>query len=169
MLKFFKSLFARIFAAKSNPQDLDGHLVSYDVETLWAAVIERLPNEISVNASTWEGKPYIHIKPQSKHLGVKDFKYCVEYSSKNSRACVNVESLNGGEEAKRTIQEYIDSKDGPKLIKAMVAQQGAKNKNKWFWSVTTSAEKLNEELVVWYVETITAFYDFFEQEPAGKE
>jgi hypothetical protein len=45
----------------------------------------------------------------------------------------------------------------------MAAQQGSKNKNKWFWGVTTSAEKLNEELVVWYVETITAFYDFFEQ------
>lgn len=96
-------------------------------------------------------------------MGIKDFKYCVEYSSKNAKACVNVESLNGGEEAKSIIQEFIDSKPGPEFIKAMAAQQGSKNKNKWFWGVTTSAEKLNEELVVWYVETITAFYDFFEQ------
>ena len=55
------------------------------------------------------------------------------------------------------------------LSKQWLHSKVQKNKNKWFWSVTTSAEKLNEELVVWYVETITAFYDFFEQEPAGKE
>lgn len=163
MFNFFKSLFAKLFAGKSCPQNLDSHSVSFDVETLWAAVIERLPNEIKVNASTWVGKPYIHIKPQSKHLGIKDFKYCVEYSSRNAKACVNVESLNGGEEAKSIIQEFIDSKPGPEFIKTMAVQQGSKNKNKWFWGVSTSAEKLNEELIVWYVETITAFYDFFEQ------
>ena len=75
----------------------------------------------------------------------------------------NYVEYNGGEEAKSIIQEFIDSKSGPEFIKAMAAQQGSKNKNKWFWGVTTSAKKLNEELVVWYVETITAFYDFFEQ------
>lgn len=133
-----------------------------DTDALWAAVIENLPEEIKANVSAPKGKAYIHIKPKNKHLGVKDFKYCVEYSKKSSSACVNIETLNGGEEAKATIQQFINEKEEKCIVKSAVAQQGVKNKNKWKWEVTTSAEELNGDLVKWYVETINAFWSFFE-------
>jgi len=134
-----------------------------DTDALWAAVIENLPEEIKANVSAPEGKAYIHIKPKNKHLGVKDFKYCVEYSKKSSSACVNIETLNGGEEAKATIQQFINEKEEECIVKSAVAQQGVKNKNKWKWEVTTSAEELNGDLVKWYVETIISFWYFFEE------
>ena len=137
-------------------------IVYKNTDQLWEAVLLKLPNEIREKVSVPDGKPYFFIKPKSKHLGVKDFKYCVVYSSRRFEACVNVESLNGGESAKTKIQKFIDCHDAGHILDGVVAQQGAKNKNKWSWAVTTSANELNEELVQWYVETITAFYEFFE-------
>lgn len=139
-------------------------LVVYnDTDELWQAVINNLPAHIQSNVSAPAGKSYIHIKPQSKHLGVKDFKYCVEYSKTKARAYVNVETLNGGIEGKTAIQQYINNNSTDCIVKNIVPQQGAKNKDKWKWEVTTPANELNTELAIWYVETITAFWDFFEQ------
>lgn len=132
-----------------------------DTDALWAAVISRLPIELQTNVSAPAGKSYFHIKPQGKVLGIKDFKYCVVYSSRASEACVNVESLNGGEEAKNTIQQFIDAR-GENILSNVEAQQGVKNKNKWSWAVTTHANEFNEELVQWYVDTINAIYELFE-------
>lgn len=137
-----------------------------DTDALWAAVISRLPIELQTNVSAPAGKSYFHIKPQDKVLGIKDFKYCVVYSSRSSEACVNVESLNGGEEAKNTIQQFIDAR-GENILSNVEAQQGVKNKNKWSWAVTTHANEFNEELVQWYVDTINAFYELFETQLRG--
>ena len=133
-----------------------------NTDQLWGAVIAKLPNEIQEKVSAPAGKPYIHIKPQSKHLGIKDFKYCVEYSSKAEKASMHVESLNGGEEAKAKIQKFIDCHEDGHILDGVVPQQGAKNNNKWSWEVATPANELNEELVQWYIDTINAFYEFFE-------
>jgi len=133
-----------------------------DTDALWAAVIENLPEEIRTNVSAPEGKSYIHIKPKSKHLGIKDFKYCVEYSKKSSQAYVNVETLNGGEDGKATIQHYIDGKSEDCIVKHLVPQQGVKNKNKWKWEAAIPVEEFNGELVKWYIDTITTFWNFFE-------
>ena len=132
-------------------------------DELLEAVINNLPEEIKANVSAFAGKAYIHIKPNSKHLGVKDFKYCVEYSSRAAKASVHIETLNGGEEAKVKIQQFIDCHDAGHILDGVVAQQGAKNKNKWSWAVTTPADELNEDLAQWYVNTITAFWNFFEE------
>ena len=132
-----------------------------DTDALWASVISRLPIELQAHVSAPAGKAYFHIKPQDSVLGIKDFKYCVVYSSRASEACVNVESLNGGEEAKRTIQQFIDTR-GENILSNVKAQQGTKNKNKWFWAVTTEASEFNENLVKWYVDTIVVFYRLFE-------
>ena len=48
-------------------------------EELWNTVINGLPEDVKENATVPAGKPYVHIKPKSKRLGVKDFKYCLEY------------------------------------------------------------------------------------------
>ena len=133
-----------------------------NTDELWQAVINNLPAHIQSNISAPAGKSYIHIKPQSKHLGVKDFKYCVEYSKTKARAYVNVETLNGGIEGKTAIQQYIDNNSADCIVKNIIPQQGAKNKDKWKWEVTTPANELNAELVQWYVDTIIAFYQFFE-------
>ena len=85
-----------------------------------------------------------------------------EYSSRSAEAYVKVESLNGGEGAKEAIQKFIDSHDEGNIFDGVVPQQGAKNKNKWSWAVSTSATELNDELAKWYVETINAFWSFFE-------
>ena len=137
-------------------------------DELWEAVINNLPEEIKANVSAFVGKAYIHIKPKSKHLGVKDFKYCVEYSKTKERAYVNVETLNGGVEGKTTIQNYIDSNSIDCVVKSIVPQQGVKNKDKWKWEVATPAAELNEELVQWYIETIVAFWNFFEDTTCSK-
>lgn len=144
-------------------QSTDAENIFSDTDTLWSAVIEKLPEDIKANVSASAGKAYIHIKPKSKHLGVKDFKYCVEYSKTKSRAYVNVETLNGGIEGKSAIQNYIDSNSTDCIVKSVVPQQGAKNKDKWKWEVTTPATELNAELAQWYIDTITAFWNFFEQ------
>jgi hypothetical protein len=75
---------------------------------------------------------------------------------------VHVESLNGGEEAKAKIQKFIDCHEDGHILDGVVPQQGAKNNNKWSWEVATPANELNEELVQWYIDTINAFYEFFE-------
>lgn len=137
-------------------------IVFKNTDQLWGAVLAKLPNKIQEKVSAPAGKPYIHIKPQSKHIGIRDFKYCVEYSSKAERAFVHVESLNGGEAAKAKIQQFIDRHEDGHILDGVVAQQGAKNKNKWSWEVATPANELNEELVQWYIDTINAFYEFFE-------
>ena len=137
-------------------------IVFKNTDQLWGAVLAKLPNKIQENVSAPAGKPYIHIKPQSKHIGIRDFKYCVEYSSKAEKASVHVESLNGGEAAKAKIQQFIDRHEDGHILDGVVAQQGAKNKNKWSWEVATPANELNEELVQWYIDTINAFYEFFE-------
>ena len=144
-------------------QSTDAESIFSDTDTLWSAVIEKLPEDIKANVSASAGKAYIHIKPKSKHLGVKDFKYCVEYSKTKSRAYVNVETLNGGIEGKSAIQNYIDSNSTDCIVKSVVPQQGAKNKDKWKWEVTTPATELNAELAQWYIDTITAFWNFFEE------
>ena len=137
-------------------------IVFKNTDQLWGAVLAKLPNKIQEKVSAPAGKPYIHIKPQSKHIGIRDFKYCVEYSSKAEKASVHVESLNGGEAAKAKIQQFIDRHEDGHILDGVVAQQGAKNKNKWSWEVATPANELNEELVQWYIDTINAFYEFFE-------
>lgn len=144
-------------------QSSDAENIFSDTDTLWSAVIEKLPEDIKANVSASAGKAYIHIKPKSKHLGVKDFKYCVEYSKTKARAYVNVETLNGGVEGKTAIQNYIDSHNANCIVKSVVPQQGVKNKDKWKWEVTTPATELNPELTQWYVDTITAFWNFFEE------
>ena len=83
-------------------------LVFKNTDQLWGAVIGQLSDEIQAKVTATAEKPYVHIRPQSKHLGVKDFKYCVEYSSRSAEAYVKVESLNGGEKAKEAIQKFID-------------------------------------------------------------
>ena len=131
-------------------------------DELWKKVICDLPNEIRANVSAPVGKPYIHIKLKRNHLGVQDFKYCVEYSSRSAEAYVKVEPLNGGEKAKEAIQKFIDSHDEGNILEGVVPQQGAKNKNKWSWAVSTPATELNDELAKWYADTLTAFWNFFE-------
>ena len=155
-------LLKKLFNKSSKKLSLE-NITFHEIDELLSVVINNLPDEIKANISTWEGKPYIHIKPQSKHLGVKDFKYCVEYSKTKARAYVNVETLNGGVEGKTAIQQYIDNNSADCIVKNVVPQQGAKNKDKWKWEVTTPANELDTELVIWYVETITAFWNFFEQ------
>ena len=161
MSSFLKRIFG--LASKSEPES--SRIVA-DIEStdeLWKVVISNLPEDIKANVSAFAGKAYIHIKPNSKHLGVNDFKYCVEYSKMKSRAYVNVETLNGGVEGKTAIQNYIDSNNADCIVKSVVPQQGAKNKDKWKWEVTTPATELNAELAQWYIDTITAFWNFFEQ------
>ena len=138
------------------------------IDELWKDVISKLPSNIQANVSVYAGKPYIHIKSKSKHLGVKDFKYCAVYSSRAEEACVNVETLNGGEEGKQKIQQFIDNHEGFNFLKDVTAEQGAKNKSKWFWTLTVPAEELDEELADWYAETIVAFYEFFENPTCGE-
>ena len=139
-------------------------LVFKNTDQLWGAVIGQLSDEIQAKVTATAEKPYVHIRPQSKHLGVKDFKYCVEYSSRSTEAYVKVESLNGGEKAKEAIQKFIDSHDEGNILEGVVPQQGAKNKNKWSWAVSTPATELNDELAKWYADTLTAFWNFFETE-----
>ena len=105
------SFLKRIFGLVSNSEPESSRIVANieNTDELWEVVINNLPEEIKANVSAFAGKAYIHIKPNSKHLGVNDFKYCVEYSKTKSRAYVNVETLNGGTEGKSTIQNYIDS------------------------------------------------------------
>ncbi len=161
MCSFLKIIFGLV--SKSEPES---NRIVADIEStdeLWEVVISNLPEEIKANVSAFAGKAYIHIKPNSKHLGVNDFKYCVEYSKTKSRAYVNVETLNGGTEGKATIQNYIDSNTADCIVKSVVPQQGVKNKDKWKWEVTTPATELNAELAQWYVDTITAFWNFFEE------
>ena len=136
-------------------------LVFKNTDQLWGAVIGQLSEEIQTKVAATAGKPYVHIRPKSKHLGVKDFKYCVEYASRSAEAYVEVESLNGGEKAKEAIQKFIDCHDEGNILDGVVPQQGAKNKNKWSWAVSSPATELNDELAKWYVETINAFWNFF--------
>ena len=131
-------------------------------EELWNTVINGLPEDVKENATVPAGKPYVHIKPQSKHLGVKDFKYCLEYSSRSAEAYVKVESLNGGEDAREAIQQFINCQGAGNILEGVTPQQGAKNKNKWSWVVSTPATELNDELAKWYADTLTAFWNFFE-------
>ena len=142
-------------------------LVFKNTDQLWGAVIGQLSEEIQTKVAATAGKPYVHIRPKSKHLGVKDFKYCVEYASRSAEAYVKVESLNGGEKAKEAIQKFIDCHDEGNILDGVVPQQGAKNKNKWSWAVSSPATELNDELAKWYVETINAFWNFFETPVEG--
>ena len=137
-------------------------------DELWTAVINSLPEEIKEKVSAPAGKAYFHVKPKTKHLGIKDFKYTVEYSSRSAKATVNVETLNGGEQAKESIQNYIDSHNADSFIKEIVANQGVKNKNKWLWTTATEASELNEGLAQWYVDTLTAFWNFFETDDCSE-
>ena len=137
-------------------------------DELWTAVINSLPEEIKEKVSAPAGKAYFHVKPKTKHLGIKDFKYTVEYSSRSAKATVNVETLNGGEQAKESIQNYIDSHNADSFIKEIVANQGVKNKNKWLWTTATEANELNEGLAQWYVDTLTAFWNFFETDDCSE-
>lgn len=77
MCSFLKRIFGLV--SKSEPES---NRIVADIEStdeLWEVVISNLPEEIKANVSAFAGKAYIHIKPNSKHLGVNDFKYCVEY------------------------------------------------------------------------------------------
>lgn len=161
MQNFLKNLFTRSSQRKEN-EIVNADFLYDGTDALWRAVIDNLPEEIKCNVSASAGKAYIHIKPKSTHLGVKDFKYCVEYSKTKERAYVNVETLNGGAEGKASIQQYIDNHSADCIVKSVVPQQGVKNKDKWKWEVTAPAKELNNRLVKWYVDTITTFWFFFE-------
>ena len=158
-----------LFCPKSKKQNVNITSVNADnvtmdnIDAVFKSVISKLPSDIQEHVYLPEGKGYFFIRPQSKHLGVNDFKYCITFAHRLSAGCVSVESLNGGEEAKVIIQQYIDSNSGPNFIKEMPAKLGARNKNKWSWTASAPASGFNEVLINWYVDTITAFWNFFER------
>ena len=94
-----------LFCPKSKKQDVNSATVNANDEALsnidavFNAVISKLPSDIQEHVYLPEGKGYFFIRPQSKHLGVKDFKYCITFAHRMSAGCVSVESLNGGEGA----------------------------------------------------------------------
>ena len=137
-------------------------VVFKNTDQLWGAVVGKLSNEIRENVYVPEGRAHFFIKHHGKHIGVKDFRYTILYSASTKTASVTVETPEGGEEAKAAIQKFIDSHSEGNILKGVAAKQGVKNKKKWSWAVTKEAEELNDELVRWYVDTINAFYQFFE-------
>ena len=151
---------------KDDNEDTDfpsSKITAIDTEKLWADVISRLPEDIRTNVSAPPGRSYFVIKSKNGPKGVDDFNYVVNYYVRAANCAVNVETLNGGEKGKEAIQKFIDKADGNGLFKEIEPQQGAKNKNKWAWFKSEQlAGKTYGELVKWYVDTIVAFYRFFE-------
>ena len=66
------SFLKRIFGLVSNSEPESSRIVANieNTDELWEVVINNLPEEIKANVSAFAGKAYIHIKPNSKHLGV---------------------------------------------------------------------------------------------------
>ena len=137
-------------------------MVFKNTDQLWGAVVSKLPDEIRANVYVPEGRAHFFIKHHGEHIGAKDFRYTILYSASTKTASVTVETPEGGAKAKAAIQKFIDSHSEGNILKGIAAKQGVKNKEKWSWAVTKEAEELNDELVRWYVDTINAFYQFFE-------
>ena len=67
------------------------------------------------------------------------------------------------EEAKEKIDKFICENEINSKIPNLRIKQGAKNKNKWAWSVTDTLYKTESELVDWFANTSLLFYHSFEQ------
>lgn len=124
-------------------------------DNLWKKIIDRLKNNIRGNISNPPGRPYMFFKSSTSEL----FSYSIGYSVRYGITSVGIETF-GGEDAKNTIEDIISKNNIS--IPNLVCKQGAKNKNKWAWSVNSSLDKSDDELIEWYVETILMFYKHFE-------
>lgn len=128
-------------------------------EALWEAVAAQLSDTVKTRFNIPKGRSYCSIT-SGMHKGL--IEYWAQFLVRENKAQAEIETF-GGEEAKSTIEAIIKTAPEGHIIKSATVKQGAKNKDKWAWSVTTSLEGLNDEqLVKWYADTLKAFYTFFE-------
>ena len=81
----------------------------------------------------------------------------------STRASLNIEKISSVIKFIKDIdKDIIIKKNISDTIQNLKMKQGVKNKDKWSWIVSDSLDKTDDELVDWFVKTITQFYNSFE-------
>ena len=125
---------------------------------LWNKVISGIKGIIMEHINNPKGRPYIFFKSSK----IPSLTYSIGYSIRYGMSSVGVEIFQG-ESGRKKIEDFILGNGIDLSIPNLNVKQGAKNKDKWAWSVSDTIEKSDEELVEWYIKTILLFYNEFER------
>jgi hypothetical protein len=142
---------------KAGENEADVAVGEVDTDAMWADVVAQL--DVVKNSITCpKGRPYISFASKTHK---KNISYWAGYSPRGEYAWVCIETY-GGEAARDAIMSIVKSAPKGHICTAAEMKQGARNKEKWALTVTTSIDKPTSELVEWYVESLLAYYKFFE-------
>lgn len=127
-------------------------------DKLWSDVSKQIVPQVKSRVSIPKGRAYMFLKSKS-HNDL--FFYTLGYSVRSCTASVSIETF-GGEDAKMFIEKLMAQSNVESPLKSIPVKQGAKNKNKWAWTISNNIDKTDADLLKWYVDTILSFYHFFE-------
>lgn len=124
---------------------------------LWDWVVSELEGKIKEHINNPKGRPYIFINSKNSSLS-----YSIGYSVRYNLTTVEVLTTNG-ESGRDKVDSFIRENNILTSIPGLKRKQGAKNKDKWAWSISDSFDKPDDELAKWFVEKILLFYRIFER------
>lgn len=122
----------------------------------WDKVLSGLNGKIKDHINNPKGRPYIFINSKTSSLS-----YSIGYSVRYNLTIVEV-MTSTGETGRDKVDSFIHENNIIASIPGLKLKQGAKNKNKWAWSISDSFDKPEEELVKWFVDNTILFYNTFE-------
>ena len=143
------------FVSSTTPTVVDNDKVLW-CNQLWEKVIERLNGLNIKNISNSPGRSYIVVKSFVN----QSISYVLSYSVRYDLTYVGIETFNG-EEARDVINQFIANNSCLSQIPDRIKKQGSKNK--WAWLIADSLDKLDDELVEWYINVFTPIYNEFEK------
>ena len=133
-------------------------------EIFWTALKESLLTQVKGKFSIPKGKAYFTIASENH----KSIIYAGGYSIKNGTASVGVEAY-GGEVTKAFVEDVLSKAPQNHPLRNAEVKQGVKNKDKWSWTITKSAEMSDVNLLQWYVDTLLPIWEFLESQPEFKK
>lgn len=141
-------------AEKNDDEDVDA---AVDTDAMWADVVSKL--DVVQNRITCpKGRPYMSFVSKTHK---KNISYWAGYSPRGEFVWVCIETY-GGEAARDAIMAIVEKAPKGHICAKAEMKQGARNKDKWALTVTTSIDKPTSELVEWYADNLLAFYKLFE-------
>lgn len=144
--------------AFDTPKKIKASEYPWDV-MLWEPVKIEVLKRVQTKMSIPKGRPYawMHHKVNHKKLGTG-----VLYSVRENKANVFLETYLG-DEAKEKIVAAISKLPADHPLRSAEMNQGARNKNKWGWTLSKSIDKSDSGLVKWYADTLIAFFTAAEE------
>ena len=126
---------------------------------LWDKVKDRLPDYIKEKSNHPKDKNYIYINTKRS-----DCKwYILTCNLKRLMTSVALETYDGGEKVRDSIENYIEDNDiRGKISDLEKPMQGIKNPQKYSWAIRGEYAGEEQDVINWFVENTIKMFDIFE-------